>query len=576
MATLVVPGVRVEARFDVLPPLPAPAGILGVVGIVDRPPDDDRLVGVTKVAEVNQLLGPGTLASMPELIHALSNGAREAVVSAVTGGRAAHVNLLNSDSETAVRLQARSNGAWANRLRVEVRGVEDADGNIVRVSIRLRDGTRLVESFNDLQVAPGLPDDLFDTINRRSRYVVAIDPGSDGAAPAEGTYPFGSEGTPIDVNNADGSGVLFQLLPADEVDPDGLSVRIDVSTDGQDIRVRVFQGGLQEDFENLRTNPDDARFLPFFLLTRSRLIRIRAVPSLPENRRLPVATDEPAPVVGGQSPSVDDYREAINRLEDDSRIDLVLASIEPVRATADGPRSADQHAVDVRQIHQALVAHAVSMADNGSPRIAFGSVTAHENEDLGRIRDHAAAVRNRRSVLVAPPGAEGAVAGMIGRMNPQDSPTFKPVPLHDLTAATFRESQLNRLLGPTTNLLVVQDRVGRGIVVLKGIDTTGDQISVTRVADQAIRETKAISENFIGRLNSEEARLALKQQIVATFTRMERDGVLVPSTDGSDPAFIVDVYSTQQDFAQGIVRIDIAVRPVRAIDYIYATIRVKN
>jgi len=38
----------------------------------------------------------------------------------------------------------------------------------------------------------------------------------------------------------------------------------------------------------------------------------------------------------------------------------------------------------------------------------------------------------------------------------------------------------------------------------------------------------------------------------------------------------VDVYSTQTDFAQGIVRIDIAVRPVRAIDYIYATIRVKN
>jgi hypothetical protein len=50
----------------------------------------------------------------------------------------------------------------------------------------------------------------------------------------------------------------------------------------------------------------------------------------------------------------------------------------------------------------------------------------------------------------------------------------------------------------------------------------------------------------------------------------------VPSTDGSDPAFHVDVYSTQLDFAQGIVRIDIAVRPVRAIDYVYATIRVKN
>jgi len=161
-------------------------------------------------------------------------------------------------------------------------------------------------------------------------------------------------------------------------------------------------------------------------------------------------------------------------------------------------------------------------------------------------------------------------------MDVQESPTFKTIPLHGMSAASYRESELNRLLGPTINLCVIQERAGRGIVVLKAINTIGDQVSVTRVADKAIRETKAIAENFIGILNTEEARIALKQQLIATFLRMERDGALVPSTDGKDPAFIVDVYSTQQDFAQGIVRIDIAVRPVRAIDYIYATIRVKN
>jgi len=122
---------------------------------------------------------------------------------------------------------------------------------------------------------------------------------------------------------------------------------------------------------------------------------------------------------------------------------------------------------------------------------------------------------------------------------------------------------LSLLLGSEFNLLVVQARAGRGVIVLRGLDTTGDQISVTRVADQAIRETKAISENFIGRLNTDDARNALEQQIVATFLRLQRDGALVPSVDGTDPAFLVDVYSIQQDFAQGIVRIDIAVRPVR-------------
>jgi hypothetical protein len=280
---------------------------------------------------------------------------------------------------------------------------------------------------------------------------------------------------------------------------------------------------------------------------------------------MPAATATPIEFAGGESPSVQQYQDAIDRLADDPRIDLVIASVERGRATA-----------DVREIHQALAAHAVAMADNAAPRIALGSVTATEANNLDQIREHSALVRSRRFVLVSPPGAEGAVAGLVGRLNPQESPTFKPVPLFGVAPARYRESELNRLLGSTTNLLVVQERVGRGVVVLRGLDTSGDQISVTRVADIAIRETKAISENFIGQLNSAEARLALKQQIVATFTRMEREGALVPSTDGTDPAFLVDVYSTQLDFAQGIVRVDIAIRPVRSIDFIYATIRVKN
>ncbi|NWM10754.1 hypothetical protein, partial [Escherichia coli] len=83
----------------------------------------------------------------------------------------------------------------------------------------------------------------------------------------------------------------------------------------------------------------------------------------------------------------------------------------------------------------------------------------------------------------------------------------------------------------------------------RGLDTSGDQISVTRVADICIRETRNISENFIGVLNDAGARLALREQLVGTFTRMEREGSLVPSTDGTSPAFTVDVYSTQLDFA---------------------------
>jgi hypothetical protein len=566
--TLVVPGVSVEARFDVLPPRPTPAGIIGAVGIVDRA--GAGLIGVTNAAEVRAVLGPGTAATMPEIIHALGNGASEVVVSPVAGGSPASLTLFNGTDlatrQPALLLRCRANGGWGNQLFAEVRGVANSQSQFVRVSLRLLLGGRTVEHFTDLQVAPGMPDDLFDTLNRLSRYVVAIDPGFANAVPAEGTYAF-TTGDPVPVQEVVQAGTprtLFSLLPADGVDPTGLSVVIETDPDGT-IDARVMQGGLQEEFTDLSMNPDSPKYLPYVLLNQSRFVFVQLANSLPAGQALPIDTARPEQFTGGTSPSVAAYQDAINLLIEDPRVDLLFASIEPTRTDA-----------DVLQIHQALVAHAVDMANRGAPRIAFGSVTANEQGDLDRIRDHAAALRNRRFVLVSPAGAEGAVAGMIGRMPSQDSPTFKPVPLFGVAPARYRESELNRLLGSALNLCVVQFRQGRGIVVLKGIDLTGDQISVTRVADLCVRETKAISENFIGELNTEDARAALRQQIVATFTRMEREAALVPSTDGSDPAFTVDVYSTQLDFAQGIVRIDIAVRPVRAIDYIYATIRVKN
>lgn len=565
MATLIVPGVRVEARFDILPPLPSPAGIVGVVGIVDRPTADGELVGVSKLAELREVLGPGTAVTMPEAVHALGNGASEVVVAPVLGGAAARLTLDNRDGAAAVLLRCRSAGDWANgHLAVEVRESTDALGEPLRVTLRvLRDGA-VVETHSDLRVAPGEADDLFGTINRVSSHLVALDPGIAGATAVglDLTFDPNAVAVEIPVKNA-ANKVLATLVPAEGADPTGLRVVLTVPSSG--IAIDVHQNGLQESFRGLSLDPDSEQYLPFVLATRSAYLRARSATTLTGSDALPAATAAPKPFADGTTPGVDAYVTAIDRLGDDTRIDLIVAAIEPTRTTA-----------QVREIHQALVAHAVAMSDQGAPRIAFGSVTAGEQKKVADVRDHASLARNRRFVLVSPAGAAGAVAGMVGRLNPQDAPTFKGVPLFGITPAGYRESELNVLLGPTVNACVVADRRGRGVVVLKGIDTTGDQISVTRVADQAVRETKAIAENFIGSLNTESARVALKAQLVATFTRMERAGALVPSTDGQDPAFVADVYSTQQDFAQGIIRIDIAVRPVRAIDYVYATIRVKN
>lgn len=138
----------------------------------------------------------------------------------------------------------------------------------------------------------------------------------------------------------------------------------------------------------------------------------------------------------------------------------------------------------------------------------------------------------------------------------------------------YTDARLEQLI--IGNVLVVNARRGLGNIVVKGLLTSGRQVNVQRTANKAVREVKTIADKYVGLLNNDGARNALRQQIFAMFLQMERDGALVPSTDGKDPAFTVNVYSTQADFANGIVRVDMAIRPVRAIDYIYATILVKN
>jgi hypothetical protein len=116
---------------------------------------------------------------------------------------------------------------------------------------------------------------------------------------------------------------------------------------------------------------------------------------------------------------------------------------------------------------------------------------------------------------------------------------------------------------------------GRGIIVVKGISTSLEQISVTRVADRCVRGVKNVADNFIGTLNSPGGRMALREKVTEFLISIEREGAIVPSTDLKKPSYLVDVYSSGMDFAQGIVRADVAVRPVRAMDYIYATLTVQ-
>lgn len=270
---------------------------------------------------------------------------------------------------------------------------------------------------------------------------------------------------------------------------------------------------------------------------------------------------------GGATATLKDYEVAIAKLETEEDVDIVIVSLEDY---------SDYELV--KQVHSSIEAHCKVMSENCMNRIGFGTVPSSENfatveDEVAHITKQTLTMNSDRFVLVAPHGYTGAVAGLVGNLQVHESPTFK-----NLTGATglsrkYSPSNLKALL--KSNVLALEAKKGKGIIIEKGISTSGEQISLTRVADRAVRGTKLIGDQFIGTLNSVTGRNALREKCIEFFLQMEKDGAIVPSADGSEPSHKVDVYATDDDISKGIVRLDVAVRPVRAIDYIYGTILVR-
>ena len=253
--------------------------------------------------------------------------------------------------------------------------------------------------------------------------------------------------------------------------------------------------------------------------------------------------------------SKEDYEVALEHLEGEAEVDIVYA-----------PDVSDP------AIHALVESHCMRMSLDAKNRIGIGTVARDESVD--DICKRTTNLASDRFVLVAPYGYAGAVAGLISRLNYYDSPTFKALSgIAKIEPRPYLPSEQMKLLN--NGILPLDAIKGRGIVIVKGITTSKEQISVMRIADHSVRGVNSIAYLFIGSLNNDTGRSALKSNIEGFMRGMEREGSIVPSTDGTEPPFMVDVYSSQLDFGQGIVRVAMAVRPVRAMDYIYATIKVE-
>jgi hypothetical protein len=153
-----------------------------------------------------------------------------------------------------------------------------------------------------------------------------------------------------------------------------------------------------------------------------------------------------------------------------------------------------------------------------------------------------------------------AVAGVISSLEPHFSPTNKPLRVNSV-ATKFNGTQLEQLV--LARVLALEDRQGATKIV-QGITTSSDtawkQITTRRIVDYAKFGVRSACEPFIGKLNNERVRQAMKGTINSFLADMVDREMLI--------SYDVDVSATREQQIRGIAVVTMILRPTFSIDYI--------
>jgi len=166
---------------------------------------------------------------------------------------------------------------------------------------------------------------------------------------------------------------------------------------------------------------------------------------------------------------------------------------------------------------------------------------------------------------VALPGnfAAAPVAALISTLSPQSSPTNKTLPA--LSRLSQRFSYGERIDLVENRIFVLEQR--NGVRVVRGL-TTDDggfrQLTTRRIVDFAKAGIRQVGDAFIGRLNNERVRAALKGAIDGFLTGMLVDEQLT--------AYNLEVTATRRDEIEGRAIVNALLQPTFSIDFVAVTL----
>jgi hypothetical protein len=156
-----------------------------------------------------------------------------------------------------------------------------------------------------------------------------------------------------------------------------------------------------------------------------------------------------------------------------------------------------------------------------------------------------------------------AVAGLLSTLSPESSPTNKTLPGVQVLAQRFSYADLTELV--KGRIMALEDR--QGIRIVRGL-TTDDgpfkQVTTRRITDYAKAGMRQAADPFIGRLNNQRVRKALRGAIDGFLTTMVVAEQLI--------AYTLDVTATRADEIAGRAVVTAVLLPTFSIDYVMVTL----
>lgn len=295
---------------------------------------------------------------------------------------------------------------------------------------------------------------------------------------------------------------------------------------------------------------------------KSRLVKASS-PTTANQDKVPDAIAEGLLTGGknGAEATATDYAQSLALLEN-QEVNLVLLAGQGITADDRSMASVlEGHLKMTSEIKRERIGIIGSGFDDGQD--SFDDAIAHNltNDRLLFVTPGVIVTTNGQKNRLSGGYLAATIAGLISSLAVQASPTNKVLAIEGLTAE-FNSSQLEKLV--QNRVLAIEKR--NGFRVVKGItthDAAWQQITTRRIVDYAIYGVRSGCDPYIGKLNNDRVRGAMKATLDGFLTRMVDNEALV--------SYQLEVSATRAQEVAGEAIVTMTLMPTFSIDFIKVT-----